>query len=1631
MLKVRLPLSLLFSCAAVLAPVAAFASSSSSTDADDVFPDDSLVSKQWQWYSSKNGVNISSVWASGITGSGVVIGIIDTWVEPYHEDLNVSPYNSGTDLADGLSKDFVGDEDLIDPYAEDDDEDDDDDDDDDDDETQNYTEESHGTFVAGMAAAVGGNGVGVTGAAPGATIAGLHVGSDDEGMDADLITEAAYWASGITYSNGSYIYTGEASIHIKNCSWGASYTQDNDSIVEFLNAVAATSKNNVIYVFAAGNERATSDAPGSTGWDSFLNSTDVIGVAATTSDGVYSSFSSYGSNIFISAPGTSVVSTDRTDDYGYNSGDGASSTEADDDDDDDDDDASFTNADYATSSGTSFAAPIVSGVLALGKEVFAGMDVRWAKHALAYSSGYGSSPNIDYVYDSESGTYVQASTYTTTETDDDGNETEVETTSTGNWTQNNGGYWFNNNYGFGLIDAEAFVDTVINLAYITVETTATFSSSSITLSSEVDPYDDDDAEVYTASYSVSVSGTTATSEVYSKLSQKIETVSVTVSFSDEALASDDFDVNSLKITLISPDGTESVLVQSGSDDYTLSGEELADYLSGTSYTFLTNAFWGSDYTDITSDWTVLIEYEGIDGESVSEYVTLDSVSFTLGDKAFESSALSVAKGNTLSVYSVALDSTTFTIAGTLEVEDSVYVNGGSLVVSSTGSIVAYTDSTDSITVDKGGVLFVQNGGTSEFRGSATFGRGYEIYGGTMTLYADIEGGGVTVYGGELVISPTGAAITATSSGIVVSGGTVTVDDAVSGVSAVLDSTVTVNSGTLYVGKSAVVSDIAAYGGTVTLAERSTTEDIVAGKVVTGTTTTETTDADEEVAATIVVATTTTTVTAEVDDEGTVTVTTVEETVNTDGSTTTTTSSVSYYGGNIEFSSGRNNISSLTLAGIATATLTGTDLRVNTSSTADSVSISVSDYATLTIESDADENGTDIRGDLLISGGCVYITGATTTIREGISVRGGSLYTAEGASTIYTDLFVATAGTVYVCGQTTLSSFTDVETTESVEYVYDEDGEVVYDEDGIAQTTTSVSTNYATVTLYTGATLSFSADSDSVLILDGTEELILNYADENDKITLNIDFGDRIPEALTVIKVQVASDATDKTTSSSTTTDDDEDEDIEIRITKDGDGWSSDSAAYSEIFTVTLDMDDAPQMYDDEMNLVDLSFVAKYTTEKDEAGNPVYAVIYVTLDDDEELVKSRLYYSSFTEQQTAVQKALLTNSDESERVLTAIDALDSDTATVSMISGTYEAIGSPVNILAIDELHDKQANAITGAVSRRAREIRSGFIHLDTWSNPLLGNSGFSFSARPNLTADKGFVPYAITEEDYPVMIWLNGGYSFSEADDGAMSVSNTKTSLFNLVAGVDYSVNENVSLGILLGYTNGRTKFDHAGRTDVQSRNLGVYITGCRSDKIGSLYGLATASIGFEDYDLKRKISTGVVDASATASPDGWQGIVYLEGGYEWKMAKFSTGPVVSLRYVHNRIDGYTESSADAWMRQKVDDIDYDSLQSSVGWRLTGRLDFDFVSLLPEIRGSWEHEFIGVDEDFDARLAFAGSDSYTCTIQDRGEDFATIGIGVTALVGEVTTLSVDYDMQFLRNDGDEVHTLNLMVRTRF
>jgi thermitase len=172
----------------------------------------------------------------------------------------------------------------------------------------------HGTHVAGIAAAVTNNGIGMAGVGFASPIIPVKVlGANGSGTDASVAAGIA-WA----VTRGA---------RVLNLSLGApSFSQT------LCNAVASATSAGVVVVAAAGNDGSSTPfypaaCPGA------------IGVAATASDGSSPSFSNWGAqNVFVSAPGASIFSTYRT---------------------------SLGAPTYATISGTSMAAPHVSGLAGL------------------------------------------------------------------------------------------------------------------------------------------------------------------------------------------------------------------------------------------------------------------------------------------------------------------------------------------------------------------------------------------------------------------------------------------------------------------------------------------------------------------------------------------------------------------------------------------------------------------------------------------------------------------------------------------------------------------------------------------------------------------------------------------------------------------------------------------------------------------------------------------------------------------------------------------------------------------------------------------------------------------------------------------------------------------------------------------------------------------------------------------------------------------------------------------------------------------------------------------------------------------------------------------------------------------
>jgi subtilisin-like proprotein convertase family protein len=348
-----------------------------------------------QWYlglpggASATHANVAAAWARNLTGTGVIIGIVDDGMEFTHPDL------AGNFVAtDSLNfstppNSNYGPDPTVDGTS---------------------TEDRHGTSVAGIAGAVGGNGIGISGVAP-------SVGLAINRINYLTLTDSQL-ADAISYHSIGGINT----LKIKNHSYGAGVSYYDFTFEA--NAVTASANLGTINVYSAGNGRLGITADSNKLMPQ--NNPDVITVAAIGSDGFYSYYSSFGSNVFVTAPSSSasgfgVTTTDRSGALGYNP------TAPD----------SFPDTDYTSVfGGTSAAAPLVSGIMALGRQANPKLDVRMAQHALVRTSN-----RVDSMDSTVTGGGNGASGSA--------------------WKKNDANFYFNENYGFGMIDADLFTQRLL------------------------------------------------------------------------------------------------------------------------------------------------------------------------------------------------------------------------------------------------------------------------------------------------------------------------------------------------------------------------------------------------------------------------------------------------------------------------------------------------------------------------------------------------------------------------------------------------------------------------------------------------------------------------------------------------------------------------------------------------------------------------------------------------------------------------------------------------------------------------------------------------------------------------------------------------------------------------------------------------------------------------------------------------------------------------------------------------------------------------------------------------------------------------------------------------------------------
>lgn len=223
-------------------------------------------------------IHAEQAWDFSTGSVDIVIGIVDTGVDPDHPDL-VGKIIDGWNVYDANAHfdDVLG----------------------------------HGTEVAGVAAAASNNAVGVAGVAWQSPILAVRVGNESGLSSSQNIAAGILWAAG----HGAKVI---------NVSFAPLWS---DKVVK--SAAQQAFHRGSLVIIAAGNAGGMNAA---VGFD------EVIFVGAVTADNTIASFSDRGPFVGVVAPGTGIRSTTFDGDYGM-------------------------------ANGTSFAAPIVSGVAALAWSV--------------------------------------------------------------------------------------------------------------------------------------------------------------------------------------------------------------------------------------------------------------------------------------------------------------------------------------------------------------------------------------------------------------------------------------------------------------------------------------------------------------------------------------------------------------------------------------------------------------------------------------------------------------------------------------------------------------------------------------------------------------------------------------------------------------------------------------------------------------------------------------------------------------------------------------------------------------------------------------------------------------------------------------------------------------------------------------------------------------------------------------------------------------------------------------------------------------------------------------------------------------------------------------------------------------
>lgn len=252
------------------------------------------------------------------------------------------------------------------------------------------------------------------------------------------------------------------------------------------------------------------------------------------------------------------------------------------------------------------------------------------------------------------------------------------------------------------------------------------------------------------------------------------------------------------------------------------------------------------------------------------------------------------------------------------------------------------------------------------------------------------------------------------------------------------------------------------------------------------------------------------------------------------------------------------------------------------------------------------------------------------------------------------------------------------------------------------------------------------------------------------------------------------------------------------------------------------------------------------------------------------------------------------------------------------------------------------------------------------------------------------------------------GHDGSSSVDGDGNASGYDFDTRGATLGADLRVSDRLVVGILGAYTESDAMLINGGSIEDEAYKGAIYAT--YYDQ--AFYVDALLGVGSHSYDITRTGLSGI----ALGETEGWEIDALINTGYDMKNGNWTYGPTASIAYTRIELDEFSETGSLAPL--SFPDQHQDSLRSQLGAKLAYTAEFASMTITPQVRLAWQHEFMDSTQSIDSSFVGGSGGSFSTSGPSMDEDRFILSAGLTVQVTPNFSVYGAYDGYVGSSDYD-------------